>query len=73
MIEPPEFIIGIQDLQPVSNLSWFLKYADDSYLVIVSRNLDAVQDELRHISLLHTYSFPRNMCVVVGAGQGFAQ
>src|SRR6218665_164993 len=50
VISPSDFIVGIADLKPVSSLNWLMKYADDSYLLIGSRNVHSTQDELNHIS-----------------------
>ena len=51
VIGPSDFIVGITDLKPVSSLNRLMKYcADDSYLLIGSRNVHSTQDELNHIS-----------------------
>src|SRR6218665_1528734 len=50
VIGPSEFVVGIACLQPVSSLNWLMNYADDSYLLIGSRNLQSAQDELSHVS-----------------------
>src|SRR6218665_3075881 len=39
-------IIGTADLRPVSSLNNLLQYADDSYLLIGSRNACSAHDEI---------------------------
>src|SRR6218665_317278 len=53
---PPKFIIGTGDLRPVSSLNRLLKYADDSYLLIGSRNACSTQDDISHITTWATRS-----------------
>src|SRR6218665_1558404 len=69
VIGPPEFIVGLADLQPVSSLNRLMKYADDSYLLIGSRNLHSAQDELSHISFWatskHLHLNPTKTCEMV--------
>jgi len=50
VVGPPKFIIRTADLLPVSSLNRLLKYADDSYLLIGSRNACSAQDEISHIT-----------------------
>ena len=64
VIGPSDFIVGIADLQPVFSLN--MKYADDSYLLIGSRNVHSAQDELSHTSSWapskHLHLIPTKTC-----------
>src|SRR6218665_510964 len=46
---PPKFIVTIAHLQPISPKNRLMKYADDSYFLIGSRNIQSVHDELGHV------------------------
>jgi hypothetical protein len=48
-IGPASFLTVSADLQPLSPLNDFMKYADDSYLLIPSSNIDSTPSELANI------------------------
>src|SRR6218665_3151958 len=50
VLGPSEYILGTADLRPVSDMNRLLKYADDSYLLIGSRNIATTQHEIQNIT-----------------------
>jgi len=50
VLGPSEYILGTADLRPVSDMNRLLKYADDSYLLILSRNIATAQHEIQNIT-----------------------
>src|SRR5688572_6980061 len=58
VLGPPEYITGTADLHPVDVQYRLLKYADDSYLLIGSRNISTAQNELPNI---HSWANGKNM------------
>src|SRR6218665_1196108 len=46
----PKFIVTIADLQPISPKNRLMKYADDTYLLIGSRNIQSLHDEHGNIT-----------------------
>ena len=50
VIGPQKFMVTIADLQPIFPKNRLMKYADDSYLLIGSRNIQSVHDELSNIT-----------------------
>ena len=50
VIGPPSFIVAASDLHPINGFNVLLKYADDSYLLIGSRNISTAAAEFANIS-----------------------
>jgi Reverse transcriptase (RNA-dependent DNA polymerase) len=80
VVGPAKFIIGTADLHPVHAQNRLLKYADDSYLLIGSRNITTAHEELKHITdwahkknLLINLSKTREMAVVRHNAPSLAQ
>jgi len=48
ILGPSEYILGTADVHPVSDKTRLLKYADDSYLLIGSRNIETAQHEIQN-------------------------
>jgi hypothetical protein len=46
---PGMYITGTSDLRPVNDVNKLQKYADDTYLLIGSNNIDSAQPELQHL------------------------
>ena len=50
VIGPPSFIVKASDLHPINGFDVLLKYVDDSYLLIGSRNISTATVESSHVS-----------------------
>src|SRR6218665_3615247 len=59
-IGPSSYIVVASDLQPINRENKIAKYADDSYLLIVSNHLGTAKSEFQHIQ---SWASRNNLCL----------